>query len=104
MGTIPPGEAILPQQMLAGFAGRCGGYDRENRFFDEDFKDLKQAEYPTIPVPREFAAADRTRRRSASSAGWRGADCAWGQHAPRGDRHCRQSLAQRRPIASLDAR
>jgi len=45
---------ILPEQMLVGFAERCGGYDRENRFFEEDFRDLKEVGYLTINVPREF--------------------------------------------------
>ena len=40
--------------MLARFAERCGGYDRENRFFQEDFDELKQAGYLTINVPKEF--------------------------------------------------
>jgi alkylation response protein AidB-like acyl-CoA dehydrogenase len=47
-------DPILPEPMLAGFAQRCRGYDIENRFFDEDFRDLKDAGYLTIAVPREF--------------------------------------------------
>ena len=47
-------DQILPEQMLAGFAQRCRGYDIENRFFDEDFRDLKEAGYLTAAVPREF--------------------------------------------------
>jgi alkylation response protein AidB-like acyl-CoA dehydrogenase len=47
-------DLILPEQMLAGFAQRCRGYDIENRFFDEDLRDLKEAGYLTAAVPREF--------------------------------------------------
>ena len=45
---------VLPEPLPGGFAQRCRGYDIENRFFDEDFRDLKQAGYLTIAVPREF--------------------------------------------------
>jgi alkylation response protein AidB-like acyl-CoA dehydrogenase len=54
METTASGNVVVPEQMLARFAERCGGYDRENRFFDEDFRDLKEAGYLTINVPKEF--------------------------------------------------
>jgi alkylation response protein AidB-like acyl-CoA dehydrogenase len=54
MVTIATDEEILPPEMLAAFAERCGGYDRENRFFQEDFDDLKRDGYLTINVPREL--------------------------------------------------
>ena len=54
MAMIATDEEILPTTMLARFAERCGGYDRENRFFDEDFRDLKEAGYLTVAVPQEF--------------------------------------------------
>ena len=54
MTTTGVGDVVLPQQMLARFAERCGAYDRENRFFDEDFRDLGEAGYLTVAVPREF--------------------------------------------------
>ena len=40
--------------MLHGFAKRVGIYDRENRFFSEDFEALKKAGYLTINVPKEL--------------------------------------------------
>ena len=40
--------------MLRAFAERCGRYDRENRFFQEDFDDLKRAGYLTMAVPKEL--------------------------------------------------
>ena len=46
--------SILSDQLLHQFAKRCGGYDRKNRFFHEDFEDLRDAGYLTMPVPQEF--------------------------------------------------
>jgi alkylation response protein AidB-like acyl-CoA dehydrogenase len=54
METTTAADLVLSERMLAGFAQRCRGYDIENRFFDEDFRDLKDAGYLTIAVPREF--------------------------------------------------
>lgn len=51
---MQPHESILSETTLRGFAERCAGYDRENRFFDEDFDDLKRAGYLTAAVPREL--------------------------------------------------
>jgi len=45
---------ILSDELLHGFAKRCGAYDRENRFFHEDFEDLRRAGYLTMPVPKEL--------------------------------------------------
>jgi alkylation response protein AidB-like acyl-CoA dehydrogenase len=50
-------EYVLSDKLLHQFAERCGGYDRENRFFHEDFEDLKDAGYLTIPVPKELGGA-----------------------------------------------
>jgi alkylation response protein AidB-like acyl-CoA dehydrogenase len=54
MAATATGDTVLTEKMLAAFAERCGGYDRENRFFQEDFDDLKRAGYLTINVPREL--------------------------------------------------
>jgi alkylation response protein AidB-like acyl-CoA dehydrogenase len=54
METTATTDLVLPEPLLAGFAQRCCGYDLENRFFDEDFRDLKDAGYLTAGVPREF--------------------------------------------------
>lgn len=44
----------LSDDLLQGFAKRVGTYDRENRFFKEDFDDLRKAGYLTICVPKEL--------------------------------------------------
>lgn len=47
-------DEILSDAMLHGFAKRVAVYDRENRFFTEDFEILKKAGYLTINVPQEL--------------------------------------------------
>ena len=51
---MPANEQVLSDAMLQAFAERCGGYDRENRFFQEDFDDLRRAGYLTMAVPKEL--------------------------------------------------
>jgi alkylation response protein AidB-like acyl-CoA dehydrogenase len=53
-------EQVLSDALLQRFAKRCGAYDRENRFFQEDFDDLKEAGYLTLPVPKELGGAGYT--------------------------------------------
>src|SRR5690349_4833852 len=50
----------LTDAMLARFRERAPIYDRENRFFDEDFEELRQAGYLKIAVPRELGGAGMT--------------------------------------------
>jgi alkylation response protein AidB-like acyl-CoA dehydrogenase len=57
MTTIASPTAILSDELLARFASRAPTYDRDNRFFSEDFADLKAAGYLTIAVPQEFGGA-----------------------------------------------
>ena len=67
--------SILTDVMLKRFADRAPDYDRANRFFEEDFIELKQAGYLTVAVPRElggggltFAQVMHEQRRLASHA------------------------------------
>jgi len=53
-------ESVLSDAMLQRFAGRRAGYDRDNRFFDEDFAELKAAGYLTLPIPRELGGGGLT--------------------------------------------
>jgi alkylation response protein AidB-like acyl-CoA dehydrogenase len=50
-------RTVLDDEMLARFAARAGAYDRENRFFEEDFNELRAAKYLLLPVPAEFGGA-----------------------------------------------
>jgi len=52
--------SVLSDDMLHRFAERCSGYDRENRFFHEDFADLKNAGYLTMCVPPELGGRGLT--------------------------------------------
>ena len=57
MTTTTPGTtspALLTDEMLARFDERAPMYDRENRFFDEDFAELKASGYLTSVVPKSF--------------------------------------------------
>src|SRR5262245_47939127 len=74
---MPPlkGSSIVPDEVLERCRDRAPGYDRNNTFFKEDFDELRQAGYLTIPVPRElggkglsFAECMREQRRLAYSA------------------------------------
>ncbi len=47
-------DRILPTEMLERFAQRAAVYDRENRFFTEDFEELRKSGYLTVNVPREL--------------------------------------------------
>jgi alkylation response protein AidB-like acyl-CoA dehydrogenase len=45
---------LLSEEMLARFAERAPVYDRENRFFQEDFEELMAAGYLKMAIPREL--------------------------------------------------
>src|SRR5688500_5734340 len=47
-------ENPLSDEMLARFAERAPQYDRENRFFAEDFEELRTSGYLLLAVPKEF--------------------------------------------------
>jgi len=52
--------SVLTEEMLARFATRAVNYDRENRFFKEDFEELRAANYLLMPLPSEFGGAGMT--------------------------------------------
>jgi alkylation response protein AidB-like acyl-CoA dehydrogenase len=47
-------QSILSEELLQRCAQRAVGYDRENRFFFEDFEELREAGYLLAAVPKEF--------------------------------------------------
>ena len=49
--------SLLTDEMLARFDERAPMYDRENRFFDEDFEELKESGYLLAAVPEEFGGS-----------------------------------------------
>src|SRR5438874_12609751 len=52
--STQPATSLLSDDMLARFRERAPIYDRENRFFDEDFEELRRAGYLTIAVPTDL--------------------------------------------------
>jgi alkylation response protein AidB-like acyl-CoA dehydrogenase len=68
-------DDVLTDEMLRRFNERAPLYDRENRFFSEDFEELRASGYLRIAVPKEFggfgfslAEVARQQRRLASYA------------------------------------
>ena len=57
---MPDHSSILSDDLLRRCAERRAGYDRDNRFFHEDFKDLKAAGYLTACVPKELGGRGLT--------------------------------------------
>jgi alkylation response protein AidB-like acyl-CoA dehydrogenase len=57
--TSAPGTA-LTDEMLARFDERAPAYDRENRFFTEDFAELRASGYLDLALPREYGGAGLT--------------------------------------------
>jgi alkylation response protein AidB-like acyl-CoA dehydrogenase len=57
---VRPPRTPLTDEMLARFAQRAPQYDRENRFFSEDFEELRDAGYLTIAVPRSLGGRGYT--------------------------------------------
>jgi alkylation response protein AidB-like acyl-CoA dehydrogenase len=55
-----PIEQVLTEEKLARFASRAAAYDRENRFFQEDFDELRAAKYLQLPLPTEFGGPGLT--------------------------------------------
>jgi alkylation response protein AidB-like acyl-CoA dehydrogenase len=49
--------SVLTNEMLDRFSKRAAGYDRENRFFAEDFEELRDAGYLVQNVPKELGGA-----------------------------------------------
>ena len=47
-------SSVLDDNLLQTFVERTQVYDRENRFFAEDFEDLRKAGYLVGPVPQEL--------------------------------------------------
>jgi alkylation response protein AidB-like acyl-CoA dehydrogenase len=48
------GQSVLSEGILARCAERAATYDRDNRFFSEDFEDLRAARYLLLAVPKEL--------------------------------------------------
>jgi len=56
----PAFESPLTEELLTRFDSRAATYDRENRFFDQDFEELRAAKYLVLPLPTEFGGPGLT--------------------------------------------
>src|SRR3954470_14100633 len=54
MTATAPAPLVLSDELIARCGERAATYDRENRFFAEDFEELKAAGYLKMPIPREL--------------------------------------------------
>jgi alkylation response protein AidB-like acyl-CoA dehydrogenase len=52
--AAPPQQSVLSDDLIARCGERVATYDRENRFFQEDFDELKAAGYLRMNIPREL--------------------------------------------------
>jgi alkylation response protein AidB-like acyl-CoA dehydrogenase len=50
-------DALLTDEMLARFDERAPQYDRANRFFDEDFAELRESGYLSCALPVEYGGS-----------------------------------------------
>ena len=53
-------RSVLSEDLLERCAQRAAGYDRENRFFLDDFEELREAKYLLAAVPRDFGGLGLT--------------------------------------------
>src|SRR5882724_182542 len=53
-------SSVLTDGLLQRCRERAAGYDRENRFCQEDFDELKAAGYLLMAVPKEFGGQGLT--------------------------------------------
>jgi len=51
---------VVPQQALERFWERAPAHDRDGSFFDQDFRELKEAGYLRLAVPEELGGLGRT--------------------------------------------
>ena len=57
IASTTPIDALLTDEMLARFDERAPQYDRENRFFDEDFAELRASGYLSGALPVEYGGS-----------------------------------------------
>jgi alkylation response protein AidB-like acyl-CoA dehydrogenase len=54
MTTVESRSDFLTEDMLKRFDERAPQYDKENRFFTEDFEELRNSGYLNMPLPKDF--------------------------------------------------
>ena len=99
---------VLTEQILDDCAARAAGYDRDNRFFTEDFEELRPTGYLLMAVPTELGGLGMTLAEVCQEETPPGSPLAGDrtrpQHARVLDGRGRRPVAQRRQEPQLDAR
>ena len=105
--TVTSGS-ILSDALLQGCRQRAAGYDRDNKFCQEDFDELKAAGYLKLTLPQEFGGQGYTlnqyTREARRLANYAPGDRALPQHAPLLGRHRRRQLARGRQVGRVHPR
>ena len=66
-----PKPPPLTDEMPLRFQQRAPGYDQQNRFFEEDFEELRASGDLQMAIPKELGGLGmRPPRSPASSGGW----------------------------------
>ena len=103
----PTASPILSETMLQRFRDRAPVYDRENRFFQEDFDELRRPGISRSPVPSELGGRGLTfaevHARAAPAGLLRARHGAGHEHAPLLGRGGRRPLARGGPLPGVDA-
>lgn len=58
--TAPAAESSIPYDILARCHQRAPEYDRQNKFFTEDFEELRKAGYLNLAIPKQFGGKGMT--------------------------------------------
>ena len=99
-------HSILTDDLLQACRQRAAGYDRDNRFCQEDFDELKAAGYLQMAVPRGIRRtrlhARRGRARDAAAGRVRAGHRVVHQHAQLLGRRRGRSVARRRQVVRMD--
>jgi alkylation response protein AidB-like acyl-CoA dehydrogenase len=56
----PERRTVLSSELLARCSQRAPGYDRDNTFCHDDFRELREAEYLTLAVPNDVGGGGAT--------------------------------------------
>src|SRR4051812_24460889 len=60
MAIAEPTTSVLTDSLIDRCGQRAAMYDRENRFFQEDFDELRDAGYLKLAIPRELGGQGMT--------------------------------------------
>ncbi len=60
LASAAPAQSALTDEVLIRCQERAAQYDRDDAFFTEDFQDLRDSGYLTLPIPEEFGGRGMT--------------------------------------------